>query len=79
MNRVQNIRKGRGYDIVDKISITFEPNAATDEAIKAYSDYMARQVLATSINVAPLAADALVETLDLDGVEVKTVIELIKP
>ena len=79
VNRVQNIRKGRGYDIVDKISITFEPNAATDEAIKAYSDYMARQVLATSINVAPLAADALVETLDLDGVEVKTVIELIKP
>ena len=78
VNRVQNIRKGRDYDIVDKIAITFEPNAATDEAIKAYSDYMARQVLATSINVAPLPADAVVEVLDLDGIEVKTVIELIK-
>ena len=76
VNRVQNIRKGRDYDIVDKIAVTFEPNPVTDEAIRAYSDYIARQVLATSVEVAPLPAGAEIETLDLDGVEVRTVIEL---
>jgi isoleucyl-tRNA synthetase len=78
VNRVQNIRKGRDYDIVDKITLTFAPNEAVDEAINTYSDYIARQVLATSVVIAPLADDAVVETLDLDGVEVKAVIELSK-
>lgn len=78
VNRVQNIRKGRDYDIVDKIALVFEPNEATDDAIRAFSDYIARQVLAVSVNVAPLPADAVVETLDLDGIEIKTVIEIVK-
>ena len=77
VNRVQNIRKGRGYDIVDKIELVFEPGAATDDAVKAYSDYIARQVLAVSVEVAPLdAADSDVEVLDLDGIELKTRIRL---
>ncbi len=76
VNRIQNIRKSRDYDIVDKITVTFEPNKAVDDAIKAYSDYIGRQVLATSVEVAPLPADAEIEMLDLDGIEVKTTINL---
>lgn len=76
VNRIQNIRKGRNYDIVDKIKLTFAPDPATEEAIKAYGDYIAKQVLATSLEVAQLADDAAAEVLDIDGTEVKVLIEL---
>ena len=77
VNRIQNIRKGRNYDIVDKIVVVFAPNENTDAAIEAYGDYIAKQVLASSVSVAPIADDAVVETLDLDGIELKAVINLL--
>ncbi len=77
VNRIQNIRKGRNYDIVDKIVVVFAPNENTDAAIEAYGDYIAKQVLASSVSVAPIAADDKVETLDLDGIELNAVINLI--
>jgi hypothetical protein len=64
VNRVQNIRKSRDYDITDKINLVFAPNADTDAAINAYSDYIARQVLATSITIGDIAGLEGVETLE---------------
>ena len=70
VNRVQNIRKSRDYDITDKINIVFAPNADTDAAINAYSDYIARQVLATSITVGDITGCDGVETLEIDEIKV---------
>ena len=79
VNRVQNIRKSRGYDITDRISLTFAPGVETDDAIRDFSDYISRQVLATSLEIAPLAADADgVETLSMDDVNVNVLIALNK-
>ncbi|MEZ3591265.1 MAG: isoleucine--tRNA ligase [Muribaculaceae bacterium] len=77
VNRVQNIRKSRGYDITDKINLVFEPNDATDAAISDYADYISRQVLADSVKVAVIdAAMDGVECLDLDGVNINVAITL---
>ena len=70
VNRVQNIRKSRDYDITDKINLVFAPNADTDAAINAYSDYIARQVLATSITIGDVAGLEGVETLEIDEIKV---------
>ena len=70
VNRVQNIRKNRDYDITDKINLVFAPNADTDAAINAYSDYIARQVLATSISVGNIEGAEGVETLEIDEIKV---------
>ena len=70
VNRVQNIRKSRDYDITDKINLVFAPNADTDAAINAYSDYIARQVLATSITIGNVANLEGVETLEIDEITV---------
>lgn len=70
VNRVQNIRKSRDYDITDKINLIFTPNADTDAAINAYSDYIARQVLATSITVGNIDGAEGVETLEIDEIKV---------
>ncbi|MDE6224642.1 MAG: class I tRNA ligase family protein, partial [Muribaculaceae bacterium] len=37
INRVQNIRKSRDYNITDRITVVIEPNELTDDAIKEYS------------------------------------------
>lgn len=51
VNRIQNVRKEQGFEITDKIDIIITPNKLTDEAIKCYGDYIAKQVLAESITI----------------------------
>ena len=75
VNRIQNIRKGRNYEITDKINVVFATNNETDAAINAFNDYISRQVLATSLTIAEAVTEE-VETLDLDGVEVEVSIVL---
>ena len=71
VNRIQNIRKSRDYAITDRIKLIVEPNALTDEAVTSHSDYIASQVLAESINIAPVTSPAEDCVLDIDGVNVK--------
>ena len=52
VNRIQNIRKDKDFNITDKIAVVVSPSAETDEAVKEYADYIAKQVLAVSITVA---------------------------
>jgi isoleucyl-tRNA synthetase len=54
VNRIQNIRKANGYDIVDKINIVLQSDERTDEAVNEYKTYIANQVLADSLEITPL-------------------------
>ena len=65
VNRIQNIRKSQGFEITDKIDVVVTPNAATDEAVREYADYIGRQVLAESVTIAEIA-DTDRTTLDMD-------------
>lgn len=77
VNRIQNIRKSRGYDITDRISLTFEPSGDNDEAIREHTDYISRQVLASSLDIAPVdTTDSLVEQLSIDDVNLNVRIVL---
>ena len=78
VNRVQNIRKSRDYQITDRINLVFAANAETDSAIADFSDYIATQVLASSVSVSAdiTAATAGAEVLDLDGIGLPICISL---
>ena len=79
VNRIQNIRKSRDYDITDRIALVFAPGEATDDAIHDFADYISRQVLATSLEIAPLAEDdADVEELSMDDVTARVRITPVK-
>lgn len=71
INRIQNIRKGRGYDITDRITVTVEPSELTSGAVADFGEYIASQVLASAIVEAPVTDPADDEVLDIDGTEVK--------
>jgi len=62
VNRIQNIRKANGYEIVDKIVVEIESRPEIDEAVKEYSNYIASQTLANSV----LLSTGLSESTELE-------------
>ena len=79
VNRVQNIRKQSGFEVTDRIGLVFSPSELTDDAIREHSDYISRQVLANTLEIAPLEADAPgVTPLEIDDVNIFVKITLDK-
>ncbi len=73
VNRIQNIRKSNGYEIVDKINVSILSNENIDAAVENYREYIATQVLALSINIVKELKDAT--ELDFEDYIVKVLIE----
>ncbi|BDQ03942.1 isoleucine--tRNA ligase [Ignavibacterium sp.] len=49
VNRVQNMRKDAGFDVTDKINISFTGNSELVKAINNFSDYISNETLAEKI------------------------------
>lgn len=49
VNRIQNIRKSNGYEIVDKIAVEIESREEIADAVTEFSSYIASQTLANSV------------------------------
>lgn len=76
INRIQNIRKSRNYDITDRINITFQESPEVLDTLADFSEYIGSQVLANAITVAKqIPDDENAETLDIDGLTVKLAIQ----
>ncbi len=77
INRIQNIRKNRNYDITDRIKLVFEPSGIVDGVLAGYADYIGRQVLAEAVVAGAVdASSETVEVLAIDDAEVKVDITL---
>ena len=64
VSKIQNIRKGSGFEITDKIQITLSKNDQTDAAINEYNDYICNQVLASSLQLVEMSEGT---ELEFDG------------
>jgi len=73
VNRIQNLRKSNGFEITDKIRLTITGDAQVRDAVEAFKDYIAGQVLAISVAFSEQTEGAT--TLDLDDVEAAVVVE----
>ncbi len=49
VNRVQNMRKDAGFDVTDKINISFTGNSELVKAINNFSDYISNETLAEKL------------------------------
>lgn len=59
VKRIQTFRKESGFEITDRIAVAVAANSEIAEAVNAYRDYIATQVLADSIVLSEqLPADA---------------------
>lgn len=74
INRVQNIRKKRDYDITDHITLRFLPCPEIEPVVAEFGKYISEQVLADAITVNDQDGD--VEILDIDDLKLGVVIAL---
>jgi len=73
VNRIQNLRKSNGYEIVDKILVEIESREEIKEAVIEYSKYIALQTLAHSVLLVNSLTDAT--ELEFDDYTVKIFIK----
>jgi len=57
VNRIQNIRKDSGFNLVDRIDVTVSENAALQPSIIQYKDYICAEILADSLAFLPVVTD----------------------
>lgn len=50
VNRVQNMRKDSGFEVIDKIKIEFDGSGKLVDAVNAFKDYVSNETLAEELN-----------------------------
>jgi len=51
INRIQNLRKDKGFEVTDKIMVKFQSHAEVDEAVQRNISYICSETLAQSFEV----------------------------
>ena len=73
INRIQNLRKSSGLEITDRITVQLENREEIAAAVKNCNEYIASQVLATSLVLVEGLTGGTV--LEMDGYNVNCIIE----
>jgi len=74
VNRIQNIRKTRDFNVTDKIVVTLENHESIRPALEQFSDYICTETLAISLNT---KSDVKGEVIELnDQVSLNIQVEL---
>lgn len=74
VNRIQNVRKSKDFNITDRIVVKITPDEHVNDAVAQFKDYIAKQVLAVAIELAPVEG-ADVNALDMDDYELKITVD----
>ncbi len=74
VNRVQNIRKNKGFNVTDRIIVTIEDHEEVEKALGLFKEYISAEILADSIAmIASINGGESVELLE--GEEVMMLVE----
>ncbi|SHG91753.1 Isoleucyl-tRNA synthetase [Chryseolinea serpens] len=75
VNRIQNLRKETGLEVLDKITIEVQPSDdAINAALKDFSSYIQTETQATTLDIKPSVVDAV--DVDMDDVVLKVKIKV---
>jgi isoleucyl-tRNA synthetase len=75
VNRIQNLRKDKGYEVTDKISLKIEKNNELSDAIQNNYDYICSETLAESLEMIEKLPDEEIIRVELaDKLEAKIII-----
>ncbi len=73
VNRIQNLRKGKNFEITDRINVTISCSEPIAAAINDFKDYISKQVLACGIEVVSDIENA--EEVQLDDETLRILVE----
>ena len=74
VNRIQNVRKSKDFNITDRIVVKITPDEHVNDAVAQFKDYIAKQVLAVTIELAPVEGTDVI-ALDMDDYELKITVD----
>ncbi len=74
VNRIQNIRKSSGLEIVDRIHVYLSKNSAINDAVIEYNNYICNQVLANDITL----MDEVSDGTELEFDDFKLYVKIVK-
>lgn len=77
VNRIQNIRKDKGFEVTDKIVLTIEKNETLNGAISRNNDYICSETLAISLELTDAIEPASRIVVDLAD-ELKAAVSVMK-
>jgi len=69
-HRIQLARKEAGFEVTDRIELTYEADSSLREAVEANRDEIAAEVLAVAVTEGVSASSEHAETLDFDGASI---------
>ncbi len=70
VRRIQEMRKNAGFEIEDRIILTYQTQGTLNAVFAEMGSYIADETLAVQVMAGPPAPDAFVETLELSGQEI---------
>jgi len=76
VNRIQNLRKDKKFEVTDKIQIQIQRHEQIDEAIEKHKQYIGSQTLAESVELVD-SLDNNVDEIEIDQ-DIKTLINIKK-
>jgi isoleucyl-tRNA synthetase len=66
VNRIQNLRKESGFEVTDKITVDIQKHELINPAIEHFSDYIATQTLARSVNLVDMKDVTGAQAVEID-------------
>ncbi len=74
VNRIQNLRKARDYNVTDRIAIRLERHPEVEKAVRQFGDYIRTETLADRLELVDHLPEG--ETIELaDGISVRIEVE----
>jgi isoleucyl-tRNA synthetase len=64
INKIQNLRKDKDFEVTDKIKVTLENHAYIQNALNSYNEYICGEILAEELVTADLLTGT--DTIDID-------------
>jgi isoleucyl-tRNA synthetase len=65
VNKIQNLRKNKDFEVTDKITVSIEKHSYTSEAILSFNQYICGEILASSLK--EVTNPTGIDELDIDG------------
>ncbi len=75
VNRVQNLRKDKGFSVTDRIAVTLKSHAMMDKAIVSNKNYICAEILAGSLELVQQLEPSGTDEIEVDE-DVKTLIKI---
>ncbi|MCO4293498.1 isoleucine--tRNA ligase [Solitalea sp. MAHUQ-68] len=76
INRIQNLRKDKGFEVTDKINVKLESNDLVDTAVKNFLPYISAEILGTNFDLTESGFNTA-DTIEIEDTNLKIEIERI--